>query len=114
MLTSKSPAATSGSATPRGWSAHASLATADATISRAAKRRPKGKAGIPWPEPRLRRPKSRCRNRYCRTSSRLRAAIGAEKPIPEEIDHREIAVPVAVVDKMELLLSPEPGKAAKP
>jgi len=48
------------------------------------------------------------------TSSRLDAAIGAEKPIPEEIDHREIAVPVAVVDEMELLLSPKPGKAAKP
>lgn len=42
------------------------------------------------------------------------ATIGAEKPIPEEIDHRKIAFPVAVVDKMELLLSPEPGKAAKP
>ena len=42
------------------------------------------------------------------------AAVGAEKLIPEEIDHREIAVPVAVVDKMELLLSPEPGKVAKP
>ena len=41
-------------------------------------------------------------------------AIGAEKPIPEEIDHREIAVPMAVVDEMELLLSPEPRKAAKP
>ena len=41
-------------------------------------------------------------------------AIGAEQPIPEEIDHREIAVPIAVVDEMELLLSPEPGKAAKP
>ena len=39
---------------------------------------------------------------------------GAEKPIPAEIDHREIAVRVAVVDKKELLLSPEPGKAANP
>ena len=41
-------------------------------------------------------------------------AIGAEQPIPEEIDHRKIAVPIAVVDEMELLLSSEPGKAAKP
>ena len=45
---------------------------------------------------------------------RLDTVIGAEKPIPEEIDHREIAVPMAVVDEMELLLSSEPGKAAKP
>ena len=35
---------------------------------------------------------------------RLDTVIGAEKPIPEEIDHREIAVPMAVVDEMELLL----------
>ena len=48
------------------------------------------------------------------TSSRLDAAIGAEKPIPEEIDHREIAVPMAVVNEMELLLSSKPGKVAKP
>jgi hypothetical protein len=46
--------------------------------------------------------------------SGLDTAIGAEKTIPEEIDHREIAVPMAVVDEMELLLSSEPGKAAKP
>jgi hypothetical protein len=45
---------------------------------------------------------------------RLDTVIGAEKPIPEEIDHREIAVPLAVVDEMEFLLSSEPGKAAKP
>ena len=42
------------------------------------------------------------------------ALIGTEKPIPEEIDHREVAVPMAVVDEMELLLSPEPRKTAKP
>jgi hypothetical protein len=40
--------------------------------------------------------------------------IGAEKPIPEKINHREIAIGMAVVDKMELLLSPEPRKAAEP
>ena len=50
-----------------------------------------------------------CRERC----SRLDTAIGAEKPIPEEIDHRKIAVPMAVVDEMELLLSSKPGKAAK-
>jgi hypothetical protein len=59
-------------------------------------------------------PRSRWRNRCYRTSSRLDMAIGAEKPIPEEIDHREIAVPMAVVNEMELLLSSKPGKAAKP
>ena len=42
------------------------------------------------------------------------ATVGTKKPIPEEIEHREIAVPMAVVDEMELLLSSEPGKAAKP
>jgi hypothetical protein len=30
------------------------------------------------------------------------------------MDHCEIAVPMAVVDEMELLLTSEPGKAAKP
>ena len=44
----------------------------------------------------------------------IRPGEGAEQPIPEEIDHREIAVPMAVVDEMELLLSSKPGKAAKP
>src|ERR1700730_4140997 len=56
----------------------------------------------------------RCRNRCPETSSGLNATVGTEKPIPEKINHREIAVPIAVVDEMELLLSPEPGKAAKP
>jgi hypothetical protein len=45
---------------------------------------------------------------------RLDAAIGAEKPIPEIIDHGKIAIGMAVVDKMEVLLLPEPGKAPKP
>jgi hypothetical protein len=62
----------------------------------------------------LRWPRWRCRNRCPETSSGLNATVGTEKPIPEKIDHREIAVPIAVVDEMELLLSPEPGKAAKP
>jgi hypothetical protein len=37
-----------------------------------------------------------------------------QKPIPEVINHREIAVTMAVVSEMELLLSPEPRKAAEP
>jgi hypothetical protein len=45
---------------------------------------------------------------------RLDRAISAEKPIPKEIDHGEIAVPLAMVDEMELLLASEPQKAAKP
>jgi len=40
--------------------------------------------------------------------------MGAEKPIPKEIDHREIAVPMPVVNEMELLFSSEPEKAAQP
>ena len=47
-------------------------------------------------------------------SCRLDAAIGAEKPIPEIIDYREIAIGMAVVDKMEVLLLSEPGKAPEP
>ena len=42
------------------------------------------------------------------------AAVGAEKLIPEEIDHREIAVSMTMVNKVELLFSPEPRKAAEP
>jgi hypothetical protein len=45
---------------------------------------------------------------------RLDAAIRAEKPIPAIIDHREVVVGMAVMDKVEALLSPEPGKAAEP
>ena len=42
------------------------------------------------------------------------ALIGTEQPIPEEIDHRKIEIPVAMVYKMQLLLSSEPGEATKP
>jgi hypothetical protein len=45
---------------------------------------------------------------------RLDAAIGAEKPIPAIINYREIAVGMAVMDKVEVLFSPEPGEAAEP
>jgi len=41
---------------------------------------------------------------------RIDAPIGAEKPIPEIVDYRKIAIGIPVVEKMELLLSPEPGK----
>jgi len=37
-----------------------------------------------------------------------RPPVGPEKPVPEEIDHRKIAVRVAVVHEVQLLLVPEP------
>jgi len=43
-----------------------------------------------------------------------RLSIGAEKPISEIVDYREIAIGMPVVEKMELLLSPEPGKSSQP
>ena len=42
------------------------------------------------------------------------APIGTEKPIPEIVDYRKIAIGVPVVEKMELLLSPEPCKSSQP
>jgi hypothetical protein len=45
---------------------------------------------------------------------RIDAPIGAEKPIPEIVDYRKIAIGIPVVEKMELLLSPEPGKSPQP
>src|SRR4051794_22702310 len=45
---------------------------------------------------------------------RIDAPIGAEKPIPEIVDYRKIAIGIPVVEKMELLLSPEPGKSSQP
>jgi len=57
---------------------------------------------------------TRIREATAHQDSRVDTAIGAEKPIPEEVDHREIAIPIAVVNEMELLLSPEPRKAAEP
>ncbi len=48
------------------------------------------------------------------SSSGFDTAIGAEKPIPEKIDHGEVAIPGAVMAKMKLLLSPEPRETAKP
>src|SRR6266566_4222298 len=37
-----------------------------------------------------------------------RPSVSPEQPVPEKIDHREIAVRVAVVNEMQLLLAPEP------
>ena len=45
---------------------------------------------------------------------RIDAPIGTEKPIPEIVDYRKIAIGIPVVKKMELLLSPEPGKSSQP
>ena len=45
---------------------------------------------------------------------RIDAPIGAEKPIPEIVDYCKIAINIPVVEKMELLLSPEPGKSSQP
>ena len=45
---------------------------------------------------------------------RIDAPIGTEQPIPEIVDYREIAISIPVVDKMELLLSPKPGKSSQP
>jgi len=45
---------------------------------------------------------------------RIDASIGTEKPIPEIVDYRKIAIGMPMVEKMELLLSPEPGKSPQP
>ena len=47
-------------------------------------------------------------------SVRIDAPIGAEKSIPEIVDYRKIAIGIPVVEKMELLLSPEPSKLSQP
>jgi hypothetical protein len=41
------------------------------------------------------------------------ASVSPKKPIPEEIDHREIAVRVPVVSEVEFLLAPKPCKTPK-
>ena len=45
---------------------------------------------------------------------RIDAPISTEKPIPEIVDHPKIAIGMPVVEEMELLLSPEPGKSSQP
>ena len=39
--------------------------------------------------------------------------VGSEKSVPEEVDHREIAVRVQMVDKVKLLLASEPSEACE-
>jgi small subunit ribosomal protein S6 len=41
----------------------------------------------------------------------VRRSVGAEQSVPEEVNDREIAVCVQVMDEMKLLLAPEPGEA---
>jgi hypothetical protein len=45
---------------------------------------------------------------------RIDAPIGTEQPIPEIVDYRKIAIGMPVMEEMELLLSPEPGKSSQP
>ena len=59
---------------------------------------------------------------YCLSSARSRlfgrawpglgSPVGAEQPIPKEVDDSEIAVGMQVMDKMQLLHMPEPGEAS--
>jgi hypothetical protein len=46
--------------------------------------------------------------------SSIRPSIGAENPIPEEMDHREIAVRVPVMNEVQFLLPSEPCKPLQP
>lgn len=46
--------------------------------------------------------------------SSIRPSIGTENPIPEEMDHREIAVRVPVMNEMQFLFPSEPCKSLKP
>src|SRR5436309_12253424 len=42
------------------------------------------------------------------------AVIGTENPIPEEMDHREIAVRVPVMNEVQFLFPSEPRKPLEP
>ena len=44
----------------------------------------------------------------------IRPSIGTENPIPEEMDHREIAVRVPVMNEVQFLFPSEPCKPLKP
>ena len=61
----------------------------------------------------------RCLDRHPKGSIRLslssiRPSIGTKNPIPEEMDHREIAVRVPVMNEMQFLFPSEPCKSLKP
>ena len=44
---------------------------------------------------------------------RIGTSVGSEQSVPEEVDHREIAVRVQVVDEVTLLLAPEPSETCE-
>src|SRR3984893_4722358 len=44
----------------------------------------------------------------------IRPSIGTENPIPEEMDHREIAVRVPVMNEVQFLFASEPCKPLHP
>jgi hypothetical protein len=44
----------------------------------------------------------------------IRPSIGTENRIPEEMDHREIAVRVPVMNEVQFLFASEPCKPLKP
>jgi hypothetical protein len=46
--------------------------------------------------------------------SDIRLSIGTEQPIPEEMDHREIAGRVPVMNEVQLLFASEPCEPLKP
>src|SRR5260370_38811202 len=46
--------------------------------------------------------------------SSIRTSIGTKNSIPEEMDHREIAVRVPVMNERQLLFPSEPCKSLKP
>ena len=46
--------------------------------------------------------------------SSIRHSIGAENPIPEEMDHREIAVRMPVMNEVQFLFPSEPCKPQQP
>jgi hypothetical protein len=50
----------------------------------------------------------------CLSLSSIEPSIGTENPIPEEMDYREVAIRVAVMNEVQLLFPPEPCKPLKP
>src|SRR5215472_6738358 len=56
-----------------------------------------------------------CLDRSIRLSLRsIRPSIGTKNLIPDEMDHREIAVRVPVMNEMQFLFPSEPCKSLKP
>jgi hypothetical protein len=54
------------------------------------------------------------RSSPCRGLSSIRPSICTENPIPKKMDHREIAVRVPVMYKVQLLFASEPREPLKP